>query len=77
MSICNAVGPASRSAARAALCCRCCSSRSVPGLLGPGAEGCDLLAGRGLGGPAGVDLQRCRPGFSVCGPCGFVLPVLR
>ena len=106
-----------RSAARAALCCRCVSSRSVHGLLGagggrlrpacrswprrscrcrsascrpgfdlrpvrpcaagaslaglstaswgPGAEGCDLLAGRGLGGPAGVDLQRCRPGFDL------------
>ena len=37
---------------------RCFSSRSVSGLLGPGAEGCDLLADRGLGGPAGVDLRK-------------------
>ena len=29
-----------------------------PASWGPGAEGCDLLAGRGLGGPAGVDLRK-------------------
>ena len=67
-----------RSAARAALCCRCVSSRSVPGLLGPGAEGCDLLAGRGLGGPAGGDLRKlsARPRSGPVRPCaaGASLP---
>ena len=47
----------------------CAAGASLAGLStaswGPGAEGCDLLAGRGLGGPAGVDLQRCRPGFDL------------
>ena len=41
-----------------------------PASWGPGAEGCDLLAGRGLGGPAGGDLRKLSARPSP-GPCGL------
>ena len=64
-----------RSAARAALCCRCVSSRSVHGLLGAGGgrlrPACRSWPRRSC---------RCRSAqavgpASICGPCGLVLPV--